>query len=941
MQKCFVCFLFSTLLSTFQISAQEQISRTVSFIDSLDNISNPISWGEGMEYILNVEKLADIALVEDSFNIYESCRLSIQITYYELGDYAGFSNAIQKSTQYADDTLNNASVYFKSNILHDKALLYRLTGDLRGVLSLRLNAIDLVKDLNEFVYLKSFLYMALVVDYNSMGDFVKSREYCLKAILMLAEIEFANFEKAFFYSVLGKIDSKELQYSSAISNFKKSFDYLAKDDSKSQRKYRLNINNNLLLAEIYIELNDLFEAKILMDKVVDLHRESGYRKYRVFEVKSKYYSKLENKSKTILNLQEAIRFAIRNERSDSEYSVIPRMYFNLAEFYSVNGQLDLGLKELQKGLCYFSDSLIQDLNFNPSVLNMKDTEIALKLLTLKSELLKKRYHFTKSESDYISTIKSFQFTLEMLALMRKSFLQEDSKFYVLEKALPVYDSFLQLVYDHFLTAGELNDQVLVYEIMGETKSAILSDKVDYKNIIKDLDIDPKKISKEKELRLKRALYEKVIKKKKMEDSIDSSLLTSLKDSLFEANQDYTILDNKIREEKAKQGIVDLDYNMNAKDLMSYLEDGEMAIDFYVSKEYIYSVTLFEGEMMVDRVELAEVNTSITEFIDLVSNPPSSGGDREILHGLSEVIASSLLKSYFESLEAVKKLRILPSGILNSLPFEALTFEKEGRNVYLVEECPIIYSLSRSQLLKKTKLADEINVMAVAPKFKSGNDFNCEGVELYNLKYAQEEVNYINTTFQKDSLSEHSDNSSYFLNNVVDYNICHLATHGCVNPNDPLLSEIFFSDGSINSYDVLNLDTDISLMVLSACNSASGENIQGEGVISLTRGFFEAGVNNTISSLWAIDDYSSSQIIKGIYKGIEEGNSYSEALRQSKLDYLEVSDKLRSHPYYWAGLIQIGAGVEVLPSSNWGLYLLGGLLLFGVFLLIVFKRKKSS
>jgi CHAT domain-containing protein len=132
-------------------------------------------------------------------------------------------------------------------------------------------------------------------------------------------------------------------------------------------------------------------------------------------------------------------------------------------------------------------------------------------------------------------------------------------------------------------------------------------------------------------------------------------------------------------------------------------------------------------------------------------------------------------------------------------------------------------------------------------------------------------------------------------------------------NDPMLSEIHFNDGTLTNYDIKNLDVRPELVVLSACNTGQGE-IE-EGIIGLSRGFLEAGVKSVQSSLWSIDDYASSEIIKEMYMNLKKGQKKSEALRNSKLDYLSKADKLRKHPYYWAGMVHIGDDSPFFPRST--------------------------
>ena len=74
---------------------------------------------------------------------------------------------------------------------------------------------------------------------------------------------------------------------------------------------------------------------------------------------------------------------------------------------------------------------------------------------------------------------------------------------------------------------------------------------------------------------------------------------------------------------------------------------------------------------------------------------------------------------------------------------------------------------------------------------------------------------------------------------------------------------------------------LTIFVLSACNTSLGNIKEGEGVFSLARGFFYSGANSVVSSLWNVNDKSTSQIISSFYENLEKGKSKSSALRLAK------------------------------------------------------------
>ena len=96
-----------------------------------------------------------------------------------------------------------------------------------------------------------------------------------------------------------------------------------------------------------------------------------------------------------------------------------------------------------------------------------------------------------------------------------------------------------------------------------------------------------------------------------------------------------------------------------------------------------------------------------------------------------------------------------------------------------------------------------------------------------------------------------------------------------------------------------------MVVLSACETAMGKQIKGEGNLSLARAYFQAGAKSVIASLWAVNDESTARIMIDFYKYLGKGKRKDEALQQAKLDYLAWADPAYQHPYYWAGFIAIG------------------------------------
>ena len=135
---------------------------------------------------------------------------------------------------------------------------------------------------------------------------------------------------------------------------------------------------------------------------------------------------------------------------------------------------------------------------------------------------------------------------------------------------------------------------------------------------------------------------------------------------------------------------------------------------------------------------------------------------------------------------------------------------------------------------------------------------------------------------------------------------HFATHGCINDN-PLLSGLAFSsydeqgkiqDSFLRLKDIFNLQLNAELVVLSACETGLGDNVSGEGIVGLTRGFMYAGARRVLVSLWAVNDTGTAKLMSNYYqKMLQDKLTPVAALRAAQLEMWQ--GETWQSPYYWA------------------------------------------
>ncbi len=144
-------------------------------------------------------------------------------------------------------------------------------------------------------------------------------------------------------------------------------------------------------------------------------------------------------------------------------------------------------------------------------------------------------------------------------------------------------------------------------------------------------------------------------------------------------------------------------------------------------------------------------------------------------------------------------------------------------------------------------------------------------------------------------------------------IVHFATHGILDTAHPDLSGLVLSlvdekgrprDGFLRMHEIYNLRLPADLVVLSACQTALGREVRGEGLVGLTRGFLYAGARRVMASLWQVDDESSAELMRRFYRAhLRDGQPPAAALRAAQAEMSR--DRRFAAPFYWAAFTLTG------------------------------------
>lgn len=314
---------------------------------------------------------------------------------------------------------------------------------------------------------------------------------------------------------------------------------------------------------------------------------------------------------------------------------------------------------------------------------------------------------------------------------------------------------------------------------------------------------------------------------------------------------------------------------------------------------------------------------------------------EIASGLSQVLLKPIASDI-----GTKRLVIVADGALQYISFASLPdpsiVEPDNKGAHplvLNHEIISLPSLSvlaalRNEIRGRTLAAKTLAILAdpvyepddprVEPRKMAGkrkSNFNISNkppkLHLQRLPSAWGEAkalaNLVPEKERKVALGFEANLSLATSAELRQYRIVHFATHGIIYGSHPELYGIVLSlvdkeggsqDGFFRLNEIYNLKIPADLVVLSACQTALGKEIKGEGLVGLTRGFMYAGAARIVASLWKVDDKASAELMKAFYEAMLQQNLRpSAALRAAQLAMLKSSRW--KFPFYWAAFVLQG------------------------------------
>jgi CHAT domain-containing protein len=535
--------------------------------------------------------------------------------------------------------------------------------------------------------------------------------------------------------------------------------------------------------------------------------------------------------------------------------------------------------------------------------------------------------------------------IQVIETTRQRVAQPDLRSSYLADTQPYYDFYIDVLmrlhaarpsegFDRrALQASELARARGLLDALAERRNAVLRK------------VDPRLLAREQELHRRVNAKDRRWREELASNESEGSVAEARRE-LEEALESLKELEGEMREHSAGYAQLSDPPTLEVAEFQRALDERTVVIEYWLGAQRSYAWGITSDSVVSATLPPgARIESAARDYIQSVV---TRGTTTPISRDLGAALTHDLLTPFRELLLQRDRLVVVRYGTLEYLPFAALPSPtgRDGKEQSLAGTHEIanlpaatalaalrvprasapktiavfadpVFSREDPRVTSKPQGTDPVKGTAADEKILRQATEESGLVDLRRLRFSRAEAQAIDAlvpqTQRLDALDFAANRAAVLGPAIRQYRIVHFATHGLMNGVHPELSGLALSavnergeaqDALLQVHDILGLPLKANLVVLSACETALGREIRGEGIIGLTRAFMYAGVPRVVSTLWSVDDRATAELMQQFYAGVlREGLTPAAALRAAQLRL--AANPRWSAPYYWAGFILQG------------------------------------
>ena len=793
--------------------------------------------------------------------------------------------------------------------------------------------------------------------YSNMGNiftlqknYKKAEGYYNQAINLLSKDSLSNLDRiSMAYNNLGLLYKDQKLYKQSIHYYTKSY--------QLKKKLDLSVITTLInLANTYKEAGDINKA----EKYYSLTKQVILKKYgKNSNYLGSYYlnhgiTKLQrnNFDEAEQYFQKALR--IFSNSFGEKHPKTSNGYINLGDVFFNQDEYNKSVQYYQKALISISDSFnTRNLSENPEIKNVFSKNSLLKILKRKANGIK---NIQKNRIKNLKlSLNTYDHALKVIRNIRLGYLNENAKLDLTAKERETFINSIKVstkLYNKTKNKSYLEKALNYSE---RSKAAVLYENIQSNQALKIANIPDSLQQKENQIKKKIWTFEELIYEEKQKGNPNNKQIEYWNDQLFRLKSEHEHLIALFEKKYPKYHQLKYNLKVPAKSyIQNKLQKDEIILEYVLTEKQLYSFIIKKNNLVlrqtpVDSSFFSDIQ-ALQHFVERRNFSDHSIEDFNHFNEISHKLYSKLIEPL--TIKKDKRLIIIPDDILSYIPFEILIKHKsEFEKIrykdlsYLIKDHPVSYSYSAKVLFNQRNTQNNIRnkLGAYAPSYENIEELPDNALStrqkyrerLYPLKGIIKEVNRISEIVPGKVFTKKKATEKHFKNTSGNFDILHLAMHTIIDDDDPMYSKMAFTqttndgeDNFLNTYEIYNLNLKSRLTVLSSCNTGFGKLNKGEGVMSLARGFKYAGCPSIVMTLWPVEDNSSIRLMEYFYEALKKGETKDKAIQTAKVKFLNNSDRLHAHPYFWSGYISIGEQSSVFFPNYY--YWIGGLLLLIVF-----------
>ncbi len=804
--------------------------------------------------------------------------------YTDLGKYEEGIEYFERALKIQEELNDKTGI---AHNLNNVANLYSYLGNYQESISLLNQALGITEEIKDSTQTAKTL-INLGTIYFRLRNYQKSIERLDRAFKIADEEKEENL-KAYALNIIGVVYREQGNYEKALDNYQRALKINKKLDLKAAIATNLSI-----IGELHKELGRYDAALEYLEESLRMTEELKDRLMTAIDMS--YIGEVRLKQG---NYGEALRLYDESLRTFEELGAKDRIARSFNHIGYVEGEIkdyDIAIRNFDKAIAIYRD--------------LGDRE------WIRVALFGKGL-YSEQKGDLAAAEKNYKEAVDVFESIRQDVVGgEEGQQIFSDVNVKIYEKLVSLL----IRLGKTEEAL---EYIQRSRSKSLRDNL-LKSGISSFDDNIRgQLKRYDELSKREASISYELTKEKSKSSPNPGKIDNLLKTLAKTREEFNQIISLLKKEyPIIYGLL----GISPQNLSSLREEGKLPTNFsilqyFITEDDAYIFTVGQSSLTVKSVSIKKevLNAMVSDFRELIFKSTYLGADKlklsiddiaknkKDLDELSISLYNYLVKPVKGDIEDAEIVGIIPFGILNYLPFQALSEQKaDGGLESFLEQKNLVYLTSINQLdvaLRNGKPKSFENAIAFGnPDLKDPK---------LELPYSKKEVLAIKAIFTNTLVFlDDEATKENFKKNWGKYQRVHLSAHVVFNEEGQFILLAPSDTGKLSTTDITELKPieTIDSVVLSACSTAIDpfqKNPAGTQLATLAFAFAWVEVPSVIATLWDISDQGTANLMRAFYKNLKDGKKLYTAFREAQIDMIKGGDKY-SHPYYWAPFVLFGS-----------------------------------